>query len=163
NCTAPRIGLVLIQAQLTDTCQRLRRESLVEFHCIDFVEVPAGATENLPRCQHWTHAHDFWLQATCRIRYHAGTGFEPQLFDAFLRGHNDSGGAIVERGGIAGGGDIAKLGHRTQFGQDLWGRTWAWAFIRINDGDITLAVFDLHGHDFSIEFSICNSCECALM
>ena len=80
-----------------------------------------------------------------------------------MRGHNDSGGAIVERGGIAGGGDIAKLGHRTQLGQHFWGRTWAWAFIGINDGDIALAVFDLHGHDFSVEFSICNRCECALM
>src|SRR5699024_12593516 len=39
----------------------------------------------------------------------------------------------------------------------------AWYLIRINDCYITLAGFELHEHDFSIEFSICNSCECALM
>ncbi len=97
--TAVVVHDVRVQPKATHARQRLRSESLIEFHGAQLIHREAGPCQDLlggggDRAD----AHDFRF-ASCRGAVDdAGAGRQAELFDGGLRSNDDGRGAVVERG-----------------------------------------------------------------
>ena len=123
-----------------DAGQGLHRERLVELDRADVVPGDAGALQRLVRRLDGGDAEGLWVE---RVRAAAGDAGERRAAEQVgcpLAAQHDRGGAVVERGGVAGGDGAvgAEGGHEA--GQRLGGGTGPDALVA---GEVDAG----HGHD----------------
>src|SRR5207302_4717665 len=89
-------------AQLVTDGEDLSRKGLVELDDVDVGDFPSRRRQHLSYRLDGTDAHDLGSEPGDRAGDDAGQGRQPQGAGLVLAHHQDGGGAVVERAGVAG-------------------------------------------------------------
>ena len=113
------VQLVVADAELLGRGDDLGGEGLVDLHQVDVVDGHAGPTQHLADGVDRTEAHDLGIETGDAAGHDAGQRGDAELAGLGVAHHDDGGGAVVERAGVAGGDGPTLPEHRVEGGQLL--------------------------------------------
>src|SRR5438105_9676241 len=103
NRTAVHVHLLLVEAELADDCEALRRERLVQLHQVDLPDRDARSLEQLADGRDRSDPHYARVDTGDSAADETAEWLRAQLARLLLARDDHSGRAVVDAAGIAGG------------------------------------------------------------